>query len=112
MGAKGIIKNGECTILTRKVDIRTALRHLNKEEFFTLLRLRDMCGDKRVLCTRNGITIVTGAHSTGKRRATHHERLKIGAPPLGEAVTNLPVVVDAMGRVELTRLGRRGQAVI
>ena len=106
------MKNGECTILTRKVDIRTALRHLNKKEFFALLRLRDMCGDKRVLCTRNGITIVTGAHSTGKRRATHHERLKIGAPPLGEAVTNLPVVVDAMGRVELTRLGRRGQAVI
>ena len=41
-----------------------------------------------------------------------HERLEVGAPPLREAVADLPVVVDPVRRVELDRaLGRREPVV-
>lgn len=42
----------------------------------------------------------------------HHERLEVWPPPLGQAVTDLPVVVHAMRRVELARLRGRSEAII
>ena len=45
-------------------------------------------------------------------RITHHECFKVRTPPLGETVSNLPVVVDPMGGVELTRVTRWGQPII
>jgi hypothetical protein len=43
---------------------------------------------------------------------THHECFKIRTPPLGEAVSDFPVVVDPVGCVELARVTRWSQAVI
>ena len=45
-------------------------------------------------------------------RSTHHKCLEVRTPPLGEAVTNLPFIVDAMRRVELPRVRWRREPVI
>jgi hypothetical protein len=43
-----------------------------------------------------------------KIRVTYHKSLEVGAPPLGDAISNFPVVVDPMGGVELTGIAGRG----
>lgn len=43
---------------------------------------------------------------------THHERLKVGSPPLCQAVTDLPVVVHTVRRVELARIRRWRESLV
>ena len=43
---------------------------------------------------------------------TYHESLKIRPPPLGKAVSDLPIIVYAMRRVKLSRISRRGKTVV
>ena len=43
---------------------------------------------------------------------SHHEGLEIWSPPLSQTITDLPVVIYAVGGVELAGFGGRGQAVI
>ena len=45
-------------------------------------------------------------------RRSHHERLEIRPPPLSQTISNLPVVIHTMSRVELARFRGRGQAFI
>lgn len=42
----------------------------------------------------------------------YHESFKVGSPPLGETVSDFPLVVDAMRGVELARIDGRGEALI
>lgn len=46
------------------------------------------------------------------RDDTHHEGLEVRAPPLSEAITNLPLVVHTVRRVELPGIGRRRKAFV
>jgi hypothetical protein len=57
------------------------LGHLHKEKFLALFRFGDVRRNKWI-----------------------HEGLEVGTPPLGEAISNFPVVVDPVGGVELTRI--------
>lgn len=88
--------------------IRTSLWHLNQEQLLALFRLRDVRGYKRVL--------YQGCVSDQKARVhmegADHERLKVRSPPLCEAVTNFPVIVDPMRRVELLRILRRCESIV
>ena len=59
-----------------------------------------------------GGTITFDVRPVEESHVTHHEYFKVRTPPLGEAVSNLPVVVDPVGGVELTRVTRWGQPVI
>jgi hypothetical protein len=43
---------------------------------------------------------------------TYHERLEIGSPPLSQAISDLPFIIDAMRRVELLGLFWRGEPVV
>ena len=43
---------------------------------------------------------------------TYHESLKVRSPPLGKAVSDLPIIVYAMRRVKLSRISRRGKTVV
>jgi hypothetical protein len=45
-------------------------------------------------------------------KATHHKCLEIGPPPLCKTISNFPLVVDAMRRVELLGLYWRREALI
>jgi len=63
--------------------------HLHEEKFLALFRFGDV-----------------------RRYKWIHKCFKVRTPPLGEAVPNLPVVVDPVGGVELTRVTRWGQPVI
>lgn len=42
----------------------------------------------------------------------HHEGFKVGSPPLRQTITNLPLVVDTMRRIELFRLVWRSQTFV
>ena len=42
----------------------------------------------------------------------YHESLKVGAPPLGQAVTNLPIVINAVRSVELHGASGWGETVV
>ena len=43
-------------------------------------------------------------YNTSKRFDTHHEGLEVRPPPLRETVTNFPLVVHSVRRVELPRI--------
>jgi len=58
-----------------------SFRHLHEEKFLAFFRLRDVGRYERV-----------------------HECFKVGPPPLGEAVADLPVVADPVCAVELLGL--------
>jgi len=66
-----------------------SFRHLHQEQLLALLRFSDVCGYERV-----------------------HERFKVGPPPLGEAVPDLPLIVDAMRDAELLRVSRWRKAIV
>ena len=90
---------------------RTTLGHLHKKKFLALFRFGDMSGNKWILCARGWIITFESAEDENTR-VTYHKGLEVGAPPLGEAVSNFPVVVDPVGGVELTRITGRGQSII
>ena len=50
--------------------------------------------------------------TSNREVATHHEGLKVRSPPLREAVTNFPIVVHTMRRVELPRVRRWREAFV
>jgi hypothetical protein len=47
-----------------------------------------------------------------KNAGTHHEGLEIRAPPLSETVSNFPVVINPVRRVELARITGWSQPII
>lgn len=57
-------------------------------------------------------SILVSKKKQGGERRAHHERLKVGSPPLRQAISDLPLVVNAMGRVELARIDGRREAVV
>jgi hypothetical protein len=68
-------------------ETRTLLRELHEEQLLALLRLRDVRGHERVLRALS--------RRLHQGEEAHHECLEIRAPPLREAVADLPV---ALGR--------------
>ena len=84
---------------------------MHKEELLALFRFGDVRRHKWILSV-HGWIITFEARPGRDACVTHHECFKIRTPPLGEAVSNLPVVVDPVGCVELARVTRWSQAVI
>jgi len=59
-----------------------------------------------------GGTITFDVRLVEEAHVTHHKCFKVRTPPLSEAISNFPVVVDPVGGVELTRVTRWGQPII
>jgi hypothetical protein len=88
---------------------RTTLGHLHQEKFFALFRFGDVRRNKRILRARGWIITFDG---DGDSCVTYHKGLEVGTPPLGETISNFPVVVDPVGSVELTRITRWCQSIV
>lgn len=76
-----------------------------------------MCAGMKGYCTTHFKLALTFVRRASRREAgmnanTHHERLKVRPPPLREAVSNLPLVVHAVRRVELLRVRGWRKAVV
>ena len=90
---------------------RTPLGHLYKEKFLALFRFGDVRRHKWILSARERM-ITFEARPVEDAHITHHERFKVRTPPLSEAVSDFPVVVDPMGGIELARVSGWCQPVI
>jgi hypothetical protein len=84
---------------------------LYKEEFLALFRFGYVRRHEWILSAHEG-TITFDAIPVEDARITHHERFKVRTPPLGEAVSDFPVVIDPVGCVELARVSGWCQTVI
>jgi hypothetical protein len=84
---------------------------LYKEEFLALFRFGDVRRHKWILSARER-TITLDAGPVEDAHITHHERFKVRAPPLSEAVSDFPVVVNPVRGIELARVGGWCQPVI
>jgi len=81
---------------------------LDKKKLFAFFWFRDVSWDEGIL----------GKHQWVEPQVkndvvpTDHKSFKIWSPPLGQTVTNFPFVVEAVGAVELLRVGRGSETVI
>jgi len=56
--------------------------------------------------------VINQGYKNTEHANTDHERFEIRPPPLGQTISNLPLVVDAMGDLVELRTRRRGETVI
>lgn len=85
---------------------------MHKKKLLAFFRFGDVRRNKWILCARGWTIYVRFQISGEKVTVTYHKGLEIGTPPLGEAISNFPVVVDPVGGVELTRITRWSQSII
>ena len=76
---------------------RTPFWHLYKKELLAFLWFCDMRWDKWVL--KRCFNQVERRDEVGE--STNHKSLEIWSPPLSEAVSNLPLIVDTMRTIKL-----------
>lgn len=87
---------------------RTPFWHLDKKKLFAFFWFCDVGWDEGILGKRQWAE----PQVKNDVRPTDHKSFEIGSPPLGQTVTNFPFVVEAVGAVELLRVGRRGETVV
>jgi len=64
--------------------------------------------------TRTFVNVTSGVRRVEMKyaRYTHHKRFEVRTPPLGETITDFPIIIDPVRGIELARVTGWGQAFV